>query len=152
VSNPGWREQAEAVRDVLAELDVSKIPCLDVYNKVDLLPDENRPDPGAASQENRIMVSAKEGSGIDTLNERIMEALDSFSVQVELKIPYQKAGIISRLHSQGRINSQVYESDGIKLEVELPRSAVRSLRQFLIGLAGKLVAFLIAAVWIWPNP
>lgn len=131
VSNPGWREQAEAVRDVLAELEVSKIPCLDAYNKVDLLPAENRPK--AASQENRIMVSAKEGSGIDTLIERIMEALDSFSVQVELKIPYQKAGIISRLHSQGRINSQVYESDGIRLDVELPRSAVRSLRQFLTG-------------------
>ena len=133
VSNPRWREQAEAVREVLAELEVSKIPCLDAYNKIDLLPAGNKPDSETTPQKNHIMVSAKEGSGIDALIERIMEALDSFSVQVELKIPYQKAGIISRLHSQGRINSQVYESDGIKLDVELPRSAVRSLRQFLTG-------------------
>jgi len=133
VSNPIWREQEEAVRDVLVELGVSKIPCLEVYNKVDLLSDGDTPQLTTGSYKKRIMVSARESFGIDALIERIMEALESFSVQVELKIPYQKAGIISRLHSQGRVHSETYETDGVKLEVELPRSAVRTLRQYLTG-------------------
>jgi GTPase len=125
-SNPQWREQAQAVREVLAELEVAKIPCVDVYNKVDLLPDSGSPPA-------RIMISAKEGFGIDGLIEHVMQSLDSYSMRVELKIPYQNAGIISRLHRQGRITSQTFETDGIIVDVELPRSAVRALRQYITG-------------------
>ncbi len=132
-SNPQWREQAQAVRDVLATLEVTKIPCLDVYNKIDLLPDHANAPAQSHSSKNRIMISAIEGIGMDHLIGHMTQALDSYTIQVELKIPYRNAGILSRLHRQGRINSQVFEADGIKVDVELPRSVVRSLRQYIIG-------------------
>ncbi len=132
-SNPQWREQAQAVRQVLTELDVGKIPCLDIYNKIDLLAGEHNP-PAIGLAQKQILISAKKGLGIENLIANVMEALDSYSIQVELKIPYRNAGIISRLHRQGRVTSQKFEPDGIRLDVELPRSAVRSLRQYITGM------------------
>ena len=37
ISNPAWREQVEAVDRVLTTLALDKVPCLRVYNKIDLL-------------------------------------------------------------------------------------------------------------------
>jgi len=38
ISNANWREQAKAVEDVLAQLEVTKTPTIAVYNKADLIP------------------------------------------------------------------------------------------------------------------
>jgi GTPase len=132
ISNPRWREQADAVRDVLSELEVLKIPSLEVYNKIDLLPGGIAQERDGGPERRPILVSAKARSGLPALLERIEDALESYSVQVQIKIPYSRAGIISKLHTQGRVNSQVYEEDGIRVEVEIPRSVARSLRPFLM--------------------
>jgi GTP-binding protein HflX len=132
ISNPQWREQAEAVREVLGELGVLNVPCIDVHNKADLLPAALQPQSGDSGQRSALLISAKQEVGLSALIGRISESLSAFSVHVELKIPYGKAGLVSRLQSHGRISSQVFESDGIRLEVELPKSIVHSLRQFLL--------------------
>lgn len=38
-ANPAWPQQAEAVDSLLRELELEQIPCLRLYNKIDLLPD-----------------------------------------------------------------------------------------------------------------
>ncbi len=35
ISNPGWQEQLEVVDKILCELELDRIPCLRVYNKID---------------------------------------------------------------------------------------------------------------------
>ncbi len=131
VSNPHWREQAAAVADVLKELEVQNTPLIEVYNKIDLLG-------GAESlhvkweAKGPVPVSAREGRGLEGLITRIEKELESFSVQVELKIPYQSVELLARLHGQGRVTSEVYEHDGIKLTAQIPQSTARLLRRFLV--------------------
>ena len=130
-SSPHWREQAAAVEEVLVELGVQNTPTIVTYNKADLLSlevQETTRFPGKRP----VLVSARTGSGMSALLGRIMEELDGFSVHVELKIPYHRAGLLSRLHEGARITSEVYESDGIRLEAEIPRSSARSLKDFLV--------------------
>jgi GTP-binding protein HflX len=133
ISNPNWREQAAAVEDVLAQLEVTKTPTIAVYNKIDLAPavsaEHAQPLPG----HRRVRVSAKTGTGLPALIKEIMEELESFAMEVELKIPYANAGVLSRLHEQGRILEEVYENDGARVVVMIPRSAARSLRRFLVS-------------------
>ena len=45
VSNPHWRDQAAAVEEVLAQLDVAKTPAIAVYNKSDLVTALRKKDP-----------------------------------------------------------------------------------------------------------
>jgi GTPase len=129
-SNLRWREQSEAVKDVLTKLEVTNTPVLEVHNKVDLLPQDSLPQ-RELRRSDPIFVSAKAKSGLDILVERITEALDSFSVRVQLKIPYENAAVIARIRTHGRVFAESYEPDGVILEAELPRSAVRALRPFL---------------------
>ncbi len=127
VSSANWRDQAAAVCDVLNELGVQNTPTIDVFNKVDRL----SPSPAPAGTE--ILVSAKLRTGLDALVDRVVQELDAFSIRVELKIPYDRSGLVSKLHDEGRVRSEQYEGDGIRVDVDLPRSTARSMREFLIA-------------------
>jgi GTPase len=126
ISNPGWRDQADAVNEVLRELGVQNTPTIELCNKADKLPAGSAP-PGC-----QILVSAKLRTGLEPLVDRIVRELEAFSVRVELKIPYSRSGLVSMLHDQGKVRSEEFEDDGIRIEVELPRSTARSMREFLI--------------------
>jgi GTP-binding protein HflX len=132
VSNPHWREQAAAVEEVLAQLDVTKTPAIAVYNKSDLLP-ARLPEPATPLPGHRsVLVSARKETGIDALMQEIMQELESYAMEVELLIPYDKAGILSRLHDQGRILDEAHEEGGIRVKVTIPRSAARSIHRYLL--------------------
>ncbi len=136
ISNPRWGEQVAAVEEVLLELGVQNTPAILVYNKIDLMGSSHTNEnlPAADSGKHRpVMVSATAKSGIAVLMNRIAGELDSFTVQVRLKLPYAKAGLIARLRGEGHIIIESYEEDGIMLEVAMPRSAARSLREFLVS-------------------
>ena len=130
VSSPHWREQVAAVEDVLNQLEVQSTPRIEVYNKVDLL----EPDTAAAMSRltRSVAVSARAGMGLDALMVRIDEELESFSIEAEFRVPYDQAGILSRLHEQGRVISETYEDDGIRIAAEVPRSTVRSLGRYRV--------------------
>lgn len=55
-SNPAWRQQAEVVETLLADLELDSIPCLRVLNKMDLLDEEEK--------ERALMDGGDEGIGI----------------------------------------------------------------------------------------
>jgi GTP-binding protein HflX len=132
ISSSHWRDQALAVGEVLLELGVQNTPTIEVYNKTDLLGGELRDEARKLAGSRGVLVSAKVRSGLPDLISRVTSALESFAIQVELKIPYRRAALISRLHSEGRINSQSYEPDGIRVDVVLPQSTARSLRRYLV--------------------
>ena len=132
ISNANWREQAKAVEDVLAQLEVTKTPTIAVYNKADLIPAGPAEQAPALPGHRPVLLSARTGAGLSTLVREITEELKSFAMEVELKIPYINAGMLSRLHDQGRILAEAYESDGIRVSVVIPHSAVRALRKYLL--------------------
>jgi len=65
VSNPAWRQQVEVVEQLLAELELDAIPCLQVFNKVDRLPPE----------EQLQLALIGEGVGISALDAGTLEPL-----------------------------------------------------------------------------
>ena len=132
ISSPYWAEQAAAVEEVLAEMGVEKTPRITVLNKVDLLPQDSRTQAATLAGKGSVSVSARGELGISELRDRIMQELDAFSVRTELKIPYRQAGLLSRLHSQARVITEIYEDDGIRIQVELPRSLALSFRRYLL--------------------
>src|SRR5437867_1796313 len=131
IGSSHWVEQVAAVEEVLGELGVQGTRRIVVYNKTDLLPEEARAHTTTLAAKGGILVSARECLGLDQLVRRISEELESFSVRVELKIPYSEAAVLSRLHERARITSEVYEKDGVRVDAELPRSAAYFLRRFL---------------------
>ncbi|MBI5586531.1 MAG: GTPase HflX [Deltaproteobacteria bacterium] len=73
ISNPGFEAQMEVVDNLLTQLELSRIPRLRVFNKVDLASAEY-----AARQAERyqaVLISAREAASLGPLLERIEEGL-----------------------------------------------------------------------------
>ena len=102
-SNPEWREQAEVVEKLIAELGAEQTPRIDVFNKCDKCPAEILPH-GA----DIVSISAKTGQGLDELLEKIGGHLDTGACLVELSIPYDTGGLVDLLHREAKVEQVDY--------------------------------------------
>ena len=102
-SNPEWREQAEVVEKLIAELGAEQTPRIDVFNKCDKCPAEILPH-GA----DIVSISAKTGQGLDELLEKIGGHLDTGACQVVPSIPYDKGGLVDLRHREAKVEQVDY--------------------------------------------
>jgi GTP-binding protein HflX len=72
-AHPDWERRIEAVTRILSELDYGEIPRLLVFNKADLLDDDDLAERLAGGE--ALAISATAGSGIEPLLERIDDSL-----------------------------------------------------------------------------
>ncbi|MGC9423622.1 MULTISPECIES: ribosome rescue GTPase HflX [unclassified Vibrio] len=107
-SDERFRENIQAVDDVLLEIGANEVPTLLVMNKIDNLdghqPRIERNDEGVPKA---VWVSAMEGIGIDLLFSALTERLASQIIQYRLSIPPQY---------QGRIRSLFFQMNAIQQE------------------------------------
>lgn len=70
-SHPNYPEQIDTVYDILGELDVTSKPMITVFNKIDVIDDEELLKVQIKKVPNPITLSAKERSGLNNLLEKI---------------------------------------------------------------------------------
>ena len=104
VSNPEWQQQAAVVENLIRELGAGELPRIDVFNKSDRLPAGEIMPHG----EDICSISARTGEGVDKLLEMIAARLDSGSRRVELRIPYDKGGLLDQLYREAKVESVEY--------------------------------------------
>ena len=104
VSNPEWQQQAAVVENLIRELGAGELLRIDVFNKSDRLPAGEIMPHG----EDICSISAKTGEGVDKLLEMIASRLDSGSRRVELRIPYDKGGLLDQLYREAKVESVEY--------------------------------------------
>jgi GTP-binding protein HflX len=129
-SQPDWRDQVEAVREVLDELKAGDKPAVHAVNKVDVI---------AQAEARRILqevgqgvaISAIQKIGLINLLRRIAQNLPQPLVKVRLLVPYAKARALSQIFSQGRVLRQDYGAEGIAVEAELPRVQAQQLKALI---------------------
>ncbi|WP_158134681.1 ribosome rescue GTPase HflX [Vibrio navarrensis] len=113
-SDERFRENIQAVHDVLTEIDAHEIPTLVVMNKIDNMEDQHprieRDDEGVPRV---VWVSAMEGKGIDLLFAALTERLASQIIEYQLRIPPQHQGRIRSIFFQMKcIQQEEYDQDG----------------------------------------
>ena len=118
VSNEEWREQAEVVDQLIAELGAEQTPCIRVFNKTDLARDEVLPH-----GEDIVPISARTGRGLDRLLEEIGRRLDKGLCRVTLALPYDQGGLLDMLYREARVESVEYGEQIQVTAVCTPRAA-----------------------------
>ena len=113
-SDDRFRENIQAVNDVLQEIDANEVPTLLVMNKIDNLdvqaPRIERDDEGVPRT---VWISAMDGLGIDLLFQALTERLASQIVEYRLRVPPQHQGRIRSTFFQMKcIQDEEYDSDG----------------------------------------
>lgn len=130
VSSPEREEQEAQVRQVLAELGVSSIPLLRVWNKSDLL--EAPPHPPAADP--ALVVSARTGAGLAALIARLDEVLPVDRLRkVHLRAPHPAGKLLHELHEHGNVLAEHHTVGRVEIVAQVPESLLPRLRPFLVG-------------------
>ena len=102
-SHPRWRQQAQIVENLIAELKADHIPCIRVYNKSDVAFTGEWP-----KEDDAVAISAKTGEGIEELMAAIDRKLDKGTRRVMIHLPYDKAGLLDSLYREAKVESVEY--------------------------------------------
>ena len=110
----------QTTMDVMKELGAHEKKMLVVLNKVDLLPVAQRLSI-AQHFDKPVLVSLKTGEGVDILLQRLSEMLLDKTMRLRLRLPQAEFGLMSLIHSQGKLLHQEYENNDVVLDVVVPR-------------------------------
>lgn len=111
------------VDSVLEEIGANDVPTLKVFNKLDALPvGEPRIDRDAEGLPVRVWLSARDGRGVELLEQAIAELLAEDVIDQTVVLPTQYGRFRAMLFEQGAVRSEQYDNLGRSiLEVKLPR-------------------------------
>ncbi len=121
--DPQRHEKMEQVQEVLKQIDATDVCQLQVYNKIDLLPDcASRIERDSEARPWRVWISAEIGDGMDHLERAIVEHLSLDMIYRELCLPPAHAGLRAKLFGLGGIVAENMDEQGNwQLSVHLPR-------------------------------
>ncbi|MCL7044332.1 hypothetical protein MKW94_023811 [Papaver nudicaule] len=127
ISHPLAQQQIDAVDKVLSELDVSSIPKLIVWNKVDKVSDPCKLRIEAEAREDVICVSALSGDGLQEFCDAVQSKLKDSMVWVEALIPFDKGELLDTIHRVGMVEGTEYTEAGTLIRAHVPLPIARQL-------------------------
>lgn len=136
IAHPDAPEQAETVREILAELDVLGKPVVTALNKIDLIEESVEPEAIAETlglPGDVVPISAERGAGIELLLERLDAAIGESQglEQVRVLIPFDRAELVNLFHRAGRVEDSSFDESGTHLTGLLPRRLLPRYEPFL---------------------
>jgi GTPase len=117
----------QAVDEVLGEIGAGEKPRLLVFNKVDLLDEDERRETELDHPE-AVPISAREGEGLEALRERIEEGFEGTLTEVELLIPYSQGGRLHELHEVAGDLVRTDREDGVLVHAKVPSAELHRFR------------------------
>ncbi|HEY6250763.1 MAG TPA: GTPase HflX [Candidatus Angelobacter sp.] len=131
VTSPISHEHQQQVELVLDELDVMSTPQIRVMNKTDLLPEVQRRS--LADAGNTVYVSAAAKLGLDSLLTAIDRRLEIDALErLRIRVPQSEGKLLSQIEARAHILKRAYRDGAVQMEVEVPESLARVLRQFAV--------------------
>jgi GTP-binding protein HflX len=125
-SDPQWRLQAEVVEELCRQLGAEKTPRLLVFNKVDLLRDDQLPRETGA-----IYTAASKGIGLENLVNNICRILGEDLKTVKFILPYSQAGVLDKLYREANVKKAEYVETGIDIEAVVDQKTYGRIRDLL---------------------
>jgi GTP-binding protein HflX len=78
-----------------------------------------------------VAISALKGLGMENLMEAVNQKLfESFEV-IEVKLPYDKGGLLTLFHDQGKVDRVEHERDGVVIHGRLPGRLLARFQPYL---------------------
>jgi GTP-binding protein HflX len=128
-SHPDPAGQLQTVRDVMGDVGVRDMPEIVVFNKADLIAEDDRLvlrglEPHAH------FVSSRSGEGIAALRTAIEEALPKPAVEVHAVIPYDRGDLVAAIHESGMLLSVEHREDGTAVHARVSERLAADLAVF----------------------
>jgi GTP-binding protein HflX len=117
-SNLQREKQMYITYETLDELGIKDKPIVTLFNKQDLRTDHEPLHDFRA--DHVLAISAASGAGLEQVKSLLEELLRDNKIYVERLIPYENAGILQLVRTQGELVSEEYMQDGIAIKAYVP--------------------------------
>ena len=128
-SHPDPAAQLMTVRDVMGDVDANFGQEIVVFNKADLVGEDDRLVLRGLAP-NAKFVSSRTGEGIDELRAAIEDALPLPAVEVQAVVPYDRGDLVSAVHESGLIVAQEHRESGTFLHAHVGARLAAELAPF----------------------
>ena len=131
-SHPLALEQAGAVEEVLASLELQEKPLLTILNKRDRLENPARLAALEQAYKPAVTISAKTGEGLETLLERLSEQLGLRLIEpTTLLLPAERPDLVAAVYQGGHVLRRREVDGRIELTARLPGKLRTKLSAYL---------------------
>jgi GTPase len=121
-----------AVDEVLEEIGAGESPRILVFNKADLLSEEDRREV-LLEHPDAILVSALSGEGVEELRERIEAAFEETLREVELLVPYSEGARLHELHELAGELDRTDRGDGVLVRARVPAAELHRFEDLSVN-------------------
>ena len=121
-ADPDRELNVEQVETVLDEIGALEVPTLKVMNKIDLLDSAPRIERDGEGRPELVWLSAREGRGIELLEQALSECLAEDVIDFTLTLEPEQGRLRAGLHELGAVREESFCEEGqTRLQVRLPR-------------------------------
>ncbi len=124
ISDNEAAEKTQTTQTLLSELGCGEIPVVNVLNKCDLIENE------IPESTDTVKFCSKSGECFDRLLMAISENLKETSKRIKLLLPYDKAGLSSKIREKGKVFSEEYTENGIEIDALADIAILKELSEF----------------------
>jgi GTP-binding protein HflX len=125
----GLAKAIAAVDEVLEDIGAGEMPRLLVFNKADLLSPEEQTEL-ALRHPGSLLISAREGAGIEGLQDAIERAFADTLRELELVIPYKHGERLAELHEIAGELEREDAADGVHVRARVPAGLAHRFEAF----------------------
>src|SRR5947208_981428 len=132
LGHPRVDEQMEAVDNVIKELGAFGKQTLMVFNKIDLLANDDAIDVYLKKFPGSVAISARKGIGVSGLVQALQEELGAWRLRSHFRVPLSEAGLIAEIHRVGHVLELRYEGEFAVIVAHTPPQLQQRLAAFAI--------------------
>lgn len=125
-ADPTWRDQEQVTGAVLSDIGAAELPRILLFNKRDRISDAAA-DALAAERPDAWFTSARSPEATAALHRRIVTWFAERDPEVELFVPWARAGVTGAVHAQCTVISEVFEDEGTRYRLRAPPDVLARL-------------------------
>ena len=130
LSHPRVDEQMEAVDTVIKELDAYGKQMLIVFNKIDRLANRELAETYTKRFPASVAISARTGEGVEKLVQALQQALSSWRLRSQFRIPARESSLIAEIHRVGHVLELHYDGADAIIVAHVPPQLEQKLAEF----------------------
>jgi GTP-binding protein HflX len=120
ISHPNALAQYESVQQTLKKIGAEHVPVITALNKIDRLKDPEAARAILTQYPQAVAISAKLGTGIPDLIQKVKEELYETFAPIKVFLPYQQGQLISLFHEAGQIDRIEHTRGGVMIHGRIP--------------------------------
>jgi len=131
IGDSNLKRQIETTNNVINEIGVEDTDSLLVFNKIDKVNDPEILESEIQRHPEAIMISSKNGTGIDLLQNAIVRCYENKLDSYKIVINYKQAQLIQKIRKCAVIVQTDYEDTLIRLNLRLPPGSKAKVQKLL---------------------